>query len=165
MSFLRTDTEYKNYFEALAGAHKDIRSMVFGDDDRLKVAEENDKLSGWSLWLDDPRPATLSGARDNYQSRAVAPFMIFHPAPAHDTTHDNEDKLFAKAKEIATDVLSRILRDTSDRTKGLVNAEIIGAQMGKSVYITTSTRYVGYLVELPFLHPVNLAYESTKWND
>lgn len=165
MSYLRTDTEYRDYWQGIANAHIDIETFCYGDDDRFKQEEANAKLTGWILWVDEPQPATIQGMNDGFVEQQVAPVAVIKAMDKDGTTHANQDVIFQNAKEISTDVLSRVYRDKANRAAKLVMAELLNTQRGKFDMMINSTRFVGYLVEIPLRHPVDLSYDATKWND
>jgi hypothetical protein len=164
MSYLRTDTEYRDYWQAIANAHVSIDTFCFGEDERLQKEEANALLTGWILWADEPQPATIGGINDGFVAQQVAPVAIIKAMEKEATAHADQDVVFESAKELATDILSRLYRDKANRAAQLVMAEIVNTRMGKFDTIINSTRFVGYLLEIPLRHPVNLSYDVSKWN-
>ena len=165
MSYLRTDTEYRDYWKAIAAAHVDIETFCYGDDERFQQQEANAALTGWILWVDEPQPATIQGMNDGFVEQQVAPVAVIQAMAKDGTTHANQDAVFQTAKEISTDVLSRVYRDKSNRAAKLIMAEVLNTRRGKFDTVINSTRFVGYLLEIPLRHPVDLSYNAAKWND
>lgn len=153
------EEEYINYFKAIAEKCIAIKSCFT---DPEQVFSCNVQYPVMLLQFPD---SEVTGANDNNLERFEFNFWIMKPAPSQDFSR--MDSARAECKDIAMDVVRRILYDARNRGQ-LGSAKPVNVEKN-SIRFRKDGPFTDNVIAIQctgvFIQPVNLAYNSDKFSE
>lgn len=149
--------EFKSYFEQLASEHQGIKSFVHGDARRFQ-AKSRSEIEYPCLWLETPSQKFIDNT-GNTHIESTGAFVILHNAPAGDA--DAQDQIWSDTNQIALDVISRIRKDSKDRTQ-FIKSDFFGIDPIDTLFVAND---YGWRVEFSVKKTKELCYNSSIWTD
>lgn len=147
--------EFKSYFQTLASEHQGIKTFVHGDVRRFQ-AKSRSEMEYPCLWLETPSQKFIDN-QGNTMVESTGAFIILHNAPAGDS--EAQDQIWAETNTIAFDIISRIRKDSKDRSQ-FIKADFFGIDPIDTLFVAND---YGWRVEFSVKKSRNICYDANLW--
>lgn len=156
----------RQYFQAIATAHKQIAGFKWGDEDVIRNDSRSDAPDSF-LWAQPyERFPYFAADSDNIIKRKKVKVAYLKVRTSE--KFSNIDADYDAAEAIIEQIMARLLRDKRGMDVAGVWEQIatrFSSWYAGPIHVTLgSTEYLGFELEIEFQDNTNMEYDATKWD-